>query len=171
MVRHASPRSGVLVPDATRGYPYPDFSGVSASPAERCAHVPFPPSRDDRGMSDLTAAGFAEHVRHAVWAERRKGNRFGSYTVESVDLAGDLPDTSLVIRANGRRVGKVGWRIALFDGDSEWERLRSFGLYADVNAFVSEIIVELDEGIDGDSFSCSDADEQGVRWVTNRWQS
>jgi hypothetical protein len=122
-------------------------------------------------MSDLTAASFAEHVRDAVWDERRGGNRFASYTVESVDLVGDLPDTALVIRANGRRVGRVGWRIALFDGESDWDRLRTFGLYADADAFVSEIIIELDEGIDGDTFSYSDADAQGVRWVTNRWQS
>jgi hypothetical protein len=122
-------------------------------------------------VSDLTAAGFAEYVRDAVLAERGGGNRFGLYTVESAELVGGFPDTALVIRGSGRRVGEIGWRIALFDGESDWERLRAFGLYADVDRFVVEIIVELDEGIDGESFSYGDPDEQGVRWVTNRWQS
>jgi hypothetical protein len=122
-------------------------------------------------VSDLTAASFAEYVRDAVLAERRGGNRFGLYTVESVELVDGFPDAALVIRAGGRRVGEIGWRIALFDGESDWERLRTFGLYADVDRFVVEIIVELDEGIDGETFAYSDPDEQGVRWVTNRRQS
>ena len=64
-----------------------------------------------------------------------------------------------------RRAGRVAWRISLCDGERDWERLRNFGLYADVARFEGEIIFELDEGIDGETFAYSEADEQGIRWV------
>jgi len=127
--------------------------------------------REDADVSDLTAEAFAEYLRDAVLVERQTGNPFGLYNVESVELDGAYPDTNLVLRANTRRTGRIGWRLSLFDGQRDWERLRNIGLYADVNRFVSEVIVELDEGIDGEVFKYGEADEQGVRWVTNRWQS
>jgi hypothetical protein len=122
-------------------------------------------------VTNLTAEGLAEYVRDAVLAERESGNRFGLYKVDAVEVIGGFPDTALVIRVDARRAGRIAWRISLFDGEGNWERLRHAGLYADADRYVTEVIVELDEGIDGETFAYGEADEHGVRWVTNRWQS
>jgi len=118
-------------------------------------------------VNSLTPDEFAEHIKEAVLTARQSGNRFGLYEVSSVVLDGDYPDTTLVVRAVTRRAGDIGWRFPLFDGESDWQRLRDFGRYADVDRFAFEVVFELDEGIDGEVFEYGPSDEQGIRWVTN----
>ena len=118
---------------------------------------------------------FAREIARRLLAVRSHLEHAGRYELTDVTVDGRYPTAKLIIRFRAPTgSGDFAWRYPVFaDADDEdetheldWDRwLKRFPMYQNIDAFLGQLAVDLDEGIAGACFKYGPPDDHGTRWV------